>query len=284
MVLETPQHFGPTKFIVDHGEVELLVVSGPDATDFLNRLSTLNFKNSLQGSQHGAFLNGQAKLISLFTVWQKDSKNYFFIEKEMFQKTKEYLGQMHFAENLKIESEKYFAIETRGENPDFPSEMSVDAYNWGMKGKYFFDHKKFNSEFISEKEFDAIRAQFCFPKPYQDLTDDHILIEGNLDSFVDRNKGCYPGQEVIEKIYTYGRVARKIKKIVFENLSDEDRESLQKSLPLELEVDGNKVGVLTSWYHFGNDFGLATLKRLFYEKQQSFQFLHKGKMIKALID
>lgn len=284
MVFEIPQHF-----TFDRGEIELIVISGPDSADFLNRLSTLNFKildekRSINGSLYGAFLNGQAKLISLFTMWAKDNKNYFFIEKEMFQKTKEYLEQMHFAENLKIEIEKYFALETRGKILDFPSEMSVEAYDWGLPGRYFFSHKKLDSQSVNQNEYDAIRASFGFPKPLKDLTEDHIIIEASLDKMVDRNKGCYPGQEVIEKIYTYGRVARKIKKLVFENTSKEDIDSLQSVLPLEIDLEGNKVGVLSSAYHLDKDFGLATLKRLYYEKHQNVQILHKGKIFNARIE
>lgn len=278
---QTPTNFSLTNFILDRGEVEVLVISGPDSADFLNRLSTLNFKKPIESSLHGAFLNGQAKLISLFTVWKKNDKNYFFIEKNMFQATKQYLEKMHFAENLKIESEKLFCIEARGKNEDFPSVMSVEAYNWGMPGKYFFDTSKFEIKSILEKNYDAIRAHFGFPRPLQDLTEDHILIEAPLDNFVDRNKGCYPGQEVIEKIYTYGRVARKIKKITFENLKEIDQKSLEKSLPLEIEADGNKIGTLTSLY---GEMGLATLKRLYYEKHKNIEFTHNGTTLKAHIN
>lgn len=272
------------EFIFDHGEVELLVVSGSDSPDFLNRLSTLNFKKPMESSLHGAFLNGQAKLISLFTVWQKENKNYFFIEKVMFQKTKEYLEQMHFAENLKIETEKYFCIEVRGKNQDFPSEISVEAYNWGVLGKYYFDSAKFEVKSILEKDFHAIRAQFGYPRPLQDFTEDHILIEGPFDNFVDRNKGCYPGQEVIEKIYTYGRVARKIKKVTFLNAQESDIEDIQKQLPMEIEVEGNKVGALTSIYHYGEVFGLVTLKRFFYEKHEKLHIKCRDKILEGQID
>ena len=283
MVLGIPQHFKPYSFILDRGEVDLLVISGPDSADFLNRLSTLNFKKPIEGSMHGAFLNGQAKLISLFTVWKKDDKNYFFIEKEMFEKTKSYLEQMHFAENMKIETEKYFALEARGET-HFLSEIKVEAYNWGMPGKYFFSKKPFDLKSVSQSEYDAIRASFGFPKPLQDLTEDHILIEAPLDSWVDRNKGCYPGQEVIEKIYTYGRVSKKIKKITFENAKESDIANLKKSLPLEIEAEGNKIGTLSSVYHRDGDFGLVTLKRIYYEKHKNLEITQNGTTLKARIE
>lgn len=107
MVLD-PQQLMTTNFIFDRGEIELLTITGADSSDFLNRLSTLNFKKPIEGSLHGAFLSGQAKLISLFTIWKNNDKSYFFIEKEMFKATKEYLEKMHFAENLAIATEKFF--------------------------------------------------------------------------------------------------------------------------------------------------------------------------------
>lgn len=278
MIFEIPQNF-----IFDRGEVELITVSGPDGADFLNRLSTLNFKKPIEGSLHGAFLNGQAKLISLFTVWKSDGKNYFFVEKEMLQKTKEYLEQMHFSENLKIETKKYFCIETRGQTHDFTSEMCIEAYNWGLAGKYFFKRKEFDSKGIASDSYDAIRASFGFPKPFQDLTIDHIIIEASVDNMIDRHKGCYPGQEVIEKIHTYGRIPRKIKKIIFENANAADILALQSSLPLEIKVDGNGVGFLSSAYHLDKGFGLATLKRLFYEKHQTLHIPLESKILNARI-
>lgn len=271
-------------FIFDRGQVDLLVISGPETVDFLNRISTLNFKKPMTTSLHGAFLNGQAKLISLFTTWQQDGKTYLFVEKNMFLKTKEFLEQMHFAENLKIETEKYFCAEFRGKSESFNVKMIVEAFNWGIPGKYFFDEVKFEVKSILEKNYDAIRASFSFPKPMQDLTDDHVLIEGPLEDWVDRNKGCYPGQEVIEKIYTYGRVARKIKKLTFENATEADVNSLSKSLPLDIESEGNKVGTLTSVYNGKSPFGLATLKRLFYEKQTNVQISHNDKILNAHIE
>lgn len=277
MVLDL-QHFITQQFIYDRGEVELLIVSGPEADDFLNRLSTRNFKIISNGSSHGAFLNGQGKLISIFTSWRNKSKNYFFIEKEMFSRTKDYLNKMHFSENLKIETEKYFCVEAR-KNVNFPSEIEVEAYNWGIPGKYFFSKNPNEVKSISDFAYDAVRAQFGFPKPLRDLTSDHILIEGPLDNFLDRNKGCYPGQEVIEKIYTYGRVARKIKKIIFNDATQGDIEVLSKNLPQEILVDGQNVGILTSVYSGENPVGIVTLKRHFYEKHSVLQIQTTEKRI-----
>lgn len=271
----------PSNFIFDRGEVELLAISGLDSADFLNRLSTLNFKKPIEGSLHGAFLNGHAKLISLFTVWKKNDKNYFFIEKEMFKSTKEYLEKMHFAENLKIETEKLFCIEVREKNEVFPSEMSAEAYNWGIPGKYFFDTSKFEVKSILEKNYDAVRASFGFPKPMQDLTEDHILIEAPLDDLVDRNKGCYPGQEVIEKIYTYGRVAKKIKRIEFLKSAEIDFDKLKNALPLDLVIDGNNIGKLTSVYSTGT--GIATIKRAYLDKDQALNINFNDSYIVAKI-
>ena len=280
MVFQTPPKI-LNDFICDRGQMDILVVSGPDSVDFLNRLSTSNFKK--EGVLHGAFLNGQAKLISIFTSWFEEGGHHFIIEKEMFEKTNQYLNQMHFAENLKIETQKHFVLEKRGFETQDISGKKIQAFNWGLAGEYYLTQEPQKLNSILESEYEAVRASFGFPKPYKDLTEEHILIEGPLDLLLDRNKGCYPGQEVVEKIYTYGRVSRKIKKIIFEDIAREDLELIKKSVPIEILHDGNNVGFLSSAHSYDKDFGLVTLKRLFYEKNKKLQIFCQGKIFNAEI-
>lgn len=250
-------------FYYNWGRVHLLKISGKDAHDFLQRLSTQNFKKPYE-VLNGAFLTGQAKFISLFTAWREDSSTYFFIEPCCFEKTFNYLNQMHFSEDLKIEKEICSVIEARGMGTAF-NEKNIEAFNWGIEGRYLFNSEK-EYQSISSTEYDSIRAQHGFPKPTIDLTEDTILIEvPQLEIFVDRNKGCYPGQEVIEKIYTYGRVAQKILRIQFGDLQALD---MPLSLPLDLISETEeKIGVLTSLHQTDLGFlGLGRIKRRHYEQ------------------
>ncbi len=274
-----PQGIYKNGFTYDHGKVSLLVIKGPDAPDFLNRLSTVKFDKT-EESIHGAFLNGQGKLISLFTAWFEGDGIVFFIEKSMLSETAAYLEKMHFAEDLSFSQRDFYCVETRGEQ-NLEGPIKVRAFNWGLPGSYFFYEEKVQCLSISEYEFDAVRAYYGMPKPHQDISQNHILIEAPLEALVDRDKGCYPGQEVIERIYTYGRVARKIKKISFHPEARGILKQLAEELPFDLVVNDNNVGTLTSLYAEEQPFGLATLKRLFYEKNDSFEIEFKGQKIRG---
>jgi folate-binding protein YgfZ len=97
-----------------------------------------------------------------------------------------------------------------------------------------------------------------------DLTRDHLFVETQLYDFIDRNKGCYPGQEVIEKVFTYGRLPRKILPVQFSRKPEGD-------LPMNLLMGDDTIGFISSVYQDGESFfGMATLKRVFLEKNTSY--------------
>jgi folate-binding protein YgfZ len=259
-------------FIFNRGKINLLEFSGPDAADFLHRLSTVNFKKDFVGSLHGTFLNGQGKLISIFTAWKSESGVFtFFIEPSLFEETFNYLDKMHFAENFAMKKIEKYCLEFR--NSQEKEENTVDAYNWGLAGKYLFtNHPVDELQFVGhiqlqEKDYDSLRAEFGYGKPLVDLTTDHLFVEAQLEDLIDRNKGCYPGQEVIEKVYTYGRLPRKILKVEFSKKPEGD-------LPMSLLVGDDTVGFVSSIYKHQDGekfFGIATLKRIFLEKNRNYK-------------
>jgi folate-binding protein YgfZ len=271
MINDTPMDLKTKaeKYIFNRGKVNLLEISGPEAAEFLHRLATVNFKKDFAGSLHGAFLNGQAKLISIFDCWKTASGSFsFFIEPSMFEDAWTYLEQMHFSENFEMKKTEKYCLEFR--NSQEKEENTIEAYNWGFAGKYLFtEHPVDELQFLEhkqllEKDYDALRAQWGYPKPLVDLTRDHLFIEAPLEDLIDRNKGCYPGQEVIEKVFTYGRLPRKILPVQFSKKPEAD-------LPMNLLIDDNTVGFVSSVYQDGeNFFGIATLKRIFLEKNTSY--------------
>lgn len=261
-------------YVFTHPDSQIVTLQGPDAADFLNRLSSQNFKNFDDGEvRFGAFLNGKALLIALFTVWKTEGIYNLFFEKESFEAAYSYLNQMHFSENLKIEKITKAIYEVRGTL--VPG--AIQAFPWGIAGGYVFSEKIVpeNAKPLSQGEFDSLRASYGFPKFQQDITSENILIEGPFESLVDRNKGCYPGQEVIEKIYTYGRLPKKVFKVLTEN-------KISLVLPQEIIFEGQNVGSLTGFYSWqSQSFGLATLKKHFTDKQDAFELQgHKFKIDK----
>jgi folate-binding protein YgfZ len=85
-------------------------------------------------------------------------------------------------------------------------------------------------------------------------------LEVNLRTAVSDQKGCYPGQEVIEKIISLGSPSKKLCLLegVLENIS----------LPTKLlGQNGTEAGILTS---YDQGFALAIVKRNFLKDSEKF--------------
>jgi folate-binding protein YgfZ len=236
-----------------------IVISGPDAPDFLNRLSTINFKN-FNEPKCGAFLTGKATILGLFVAWKDQNTFRLFCESTCLQKVYDYLNQMHFSEDLKIEKQHMEFYEVRGANVS----EGIALFNWGIPGVLTFQ-KPVHARELKDKEWHMLRASHGYPQYLVDIGDESILIEGPFESWIDRNKGCYPGQEVIEKIYTYGRLPKKIFKV-------RASQTCHVVSPISVIHADENVGLLTSIYESSEGcFGLATLKRHFSDKNNKFQ-------------
>ncbi len=249
------------EYYYEHPRAQVFEIVGPEASDFLHRLSTIHFKNFKDNDvKYGAFLTGKGTVLSLFTAW-KNSHGYTLFFESGGETAIQYLNSMHFAEDLKILKSPHQLYEYRGTR----SISGYIAFNWGIPGAFIqtgdvpSDAKKLNSY-----EWRMLKATYGIPELGTDITTDHILIEGPFEQWVDRNKGCYPGQEVIEKIYTYGRLPKKIFKV-------KTTHKTQIKTPIPLSFEDQNIGTLTSVY-VGNTeaFGLATLKKTFTDKFTEF--------------
>jgi len=64
---------------------------------------------------------------------------------------------------------------------------------------------------VGGRALDALRMEAGIPKAGQDLNEDIVPPEANLeDKAFSLSKGCYPGQEVVARMDTYGTVRRKL--------------------------------------------------------------------------
>jgi aminomethyltransferase len=66
------------------------------------------------------------------------------------------------------------------------------------------------STLISAETFDAIRIAGGMPRFGRELTSDYIPLEANLWDDVSFTKGCYIGQEIIARMESRGRMAKKL--------------------------------------------------------------------------
>lgn len=190
-----------------------VLLKGSDALDLLHRISSLDLKHiELNQKKQGLLLNPQGKILAYFEA-TAPSKDSLRVDFED-----------PFLEIL----EKY----------TFSEQYSIERL------------EPASSVAISEKE----RILNLTPKLGNEFHLDGQTnpLEVNLKSAISDQKGCYPGQEIIEKIVAIGSPP---KKLVLVECSE--KEIL--NLPLQLfNSSHQEVGKLTS---FEEGVGLAILNR-----------------------
>lgn len=218
----------------------VLNMSGPDARDFLQRMSTndirlLNLKQSVQT----CFLNNKGRIIDYVIILMREVDNYALVS-SFFDPTLlfDWIEQFHFVEDFSLEVSKQscewlIAAPGQLENPiwrsqnfDFAMSLSVNNYPE-----------------LDEKSWELLRICALMPEEAEVKL---ALMPQNigLGAIIAENKGCYLGQEVVAKALTYQKHVKflagiKLEPEIFTDVKVGDRVKELKNL-------GTHSGVLTS--------------------------------------
>ncbi len=68
----------------------------------------------------------------------------------------------------------------------------------------------FNFSMVGEEAFNIYRIEHGLALAPNELNDEFNPLEAGLDEFIDFNKGCYIGQEVIARLQTYSKIQKKL--------------------------------------------------------------------------
>lgn len=228
-------------------------LTGPDALDFLHRITTVNTQAMQTGQgAKGCLLNAQGKIRAFFTLWnygegeygfEFDAGNadhwktglftaidqYTFAEKITLTDVTGLESRWIFADNanegelvakLGIPSGAEFtAMKTlavdeeirvchHGKNDFGKTWITV----WGRPQRLaqWMDRQFGEAQSVSSETIEGWRIDSVRPWVDRELTDTSVPLEAGLVDAIASNKGCYPGQEVIEKIVSLGSPARRL--------------------------------------------------------------------------
>ena len=92
---------------------------------------------------------------------------------------------------------------------------------------------------VSPEALEALRLLAGSPAYGRDITDKYLPQETNQPHALHFNKGCYLGQEIVERIRSRGQVHRLLTPLTLTG-------ELPTELPAALETDGKSVGEITS--------------------------------------
>lgn len=94
---------------------------------------------------------------------------------------------------------------------------------------------------ISDSEYELTRIKFGLPSFPNELGEGTLFAEAGISNAVSFKKGCYVGQEVIEKVDALGKLPRQLTRLRFPG-----QVSLTPEAPIQAE-DGSSAGEITSF-------------------------------------
>lgn len=245
----------------------LFEMKGKDARDFLHRLTTANVRDLEPGDfRPGFFLSPQGKVRATFRVAARgDDSFYLEVEGGAEDRWKTALlavmDQFTFAEKYELREIEGVAnawflglpnsAENRMEERIVDGEPLVLLHGsrralatawtsvWGPRAALDRFVAAEGGRRIGEDEFEKSRIAALFPRIDRELVFDANPLEIGLREAVADNKGCYPGQEVIEKIVSLGSPARRLALLTGTGLLPARGAGLKSA-------DGAEAGAVTS--------------------------------------
>lgn len=251
---------------VESNSSALIQIEGPDARDFLHRLTTTHVNALSVGEcSSGFFLNAQGKIQAFFGIKHSAPNSYLMdVPKGASEAWKAALlttiDRFTFAEKIsvkEIQRNHYWALDTESSNLNTLEEKlskitDITTLNWGKTPfgvpalSIFGDSQKIESLLgtIAKKEtlktLDEYRIENIRPGIDHEIVLESNPLEIGMRGSIADSKGCYPGQEVIEKIISLGSPAKGLVQIEIES---PHAPHLGEKITA---LDGTEIGKVTS--------------------------------------
>lgn len=258
-------------------------IQGPHAADFLQRLSTADIRKlDAQVLMPASFLNGRSHAISWGWIARYGEDGFlYWTEPQTLSATLAYLDRMHFVEQLTLRdvSEEYalFGVLKAAlpdriaaiPHPRMPG-LQICATDRTAGQEYTELWKHGDLALLGQHLFEYDRVQSSIPRLGTEVSDQALALEGGLGWTIAENKGCYPGQEVVERIRSYGRVNRSLTAVRVEGIA-----AATATLPVTIEASGRTAAQLVSLVDpplaDQATWGLAYVYRQFADRDQPFE-------------
>ena len=259
--------------LVDRSHLGRLRVTGADALDLLDRLSTNKLQEMQVGEVEGTVLTtNKGRIIDLLFVVRQDDHLLVITGPETRQRVAEWIDFYTFIEDVEVqditESTAMLSVGGRKAKDTFPqlSDLPLsDAVHSTICGKevlalhtemagivgYDFIVPIADAAALREALVNAgavpvgshatelVRVGYGVAEYGGELHEDYNPLEADLKDYISFNKGCYIGQEVVARLNTYDKVQKHLMCLSLEAGDGID-------LPSPLMHEGRQVGTLTS--------------------------------------
>jgi len=258
--------------LVERSHLGRLKVSGADAIDLLDRLSTNKLNDIRVGEIEGTVLTtNKGRIIDLLFVVRQDDHLLVITGPKTRQRVAEWIDFYTFVEDVVVEdvSEETAMLTVAGRKvkealPQLSDSLSdseqvtvrgIDALvlHTEMAGIVGYDFIVPAGEAATLREAlidvgavqvgshaaEIRRIEAGFAEYGGELHEDYNPLEAGLKDYISFNKGCYIGQEVVARLNTYDKVQKHLMCLSLEAGDAPE-------LPSPLMHDGRQVGTLTS--------------------------------------
>jgi len=245
--------------LTGHGVIS---VTGEDRLRLLHAMTT-NHIQSLQPGQwrYAFFLNPQGRMLSDVNILCRESDLLLDVEPNTRSQTLEHLDKFIIADDVSLEdiTENVAVISLEGPTatdmvavnvglltatPSWPiSSTGAPGVRYyvpaGEKVALIAALESAGASAATPEDAEAVRLEHARPRYGTDLTAAHIPHEARLAGAVHFNKGCYIGQEIVERVRSRGRPNRLLTHFEIEGTTP---------IPpgVKLMVDDKEVGEVTS--------------------------------------
>jgi folate-binding protein YgfZ len=139
--------------------------------------------------------------------------------------------------------------------------------------------KQFSVTWIGEEAQNILRVEAGVPRYGIDFTEENLLLEVGLDNAVSFTKGCYLGQEVVERIRSRGHVNKKLAGLLLNG----QRSARPGDV---ISSDGKEIGAITSAVQspaLGGPIALGYLHKDFWTPGMTVTVVHDATSITAKV-
>ena len=259
--------------VIDRSHTGRLKLSGDDALDLLNRLSTNKLDDLAVDAVMGtALTTNKGRIIDLLFALRQTDYLLILTAPETRRRVADWIDFYTFVEDVTVEDATddtaMFSLMGDGAADALPSLADLPPYGSVALDVDGVATLALRTDFAGARAYDLIaptsdaqrlwngltdrgatpvgyaawellRIERGVPLQGRELTEDYNPLEANLWDFISFSKGCYIGQEVVARLNAYDKVQRHLARLSWE---DGDCPAQGDAL----YADGRRIGALTS--------------------------------------
>jgi len=191
----------------------LIRLTGEDRARLLHAMTTNHVQQLKPGEWcYTFFLNAQGRILADAYVVCREGELLLDVEPERRTFVYEHLDKYIIADDVTLEdvSEKYAVVGVEGPGAEEPEAMAGITVTGAGGGRVYLEAAR-REEFVAKLaaagvvEADAeavnvVRLENARPRYGVDITDAHLVQETKMMHAVSFSKGCYLGQEIVERV------------------------------------------------------------------------------------